>query len=189
LSETLLYDLDFFTVFSTDASMSVSSASHTMTEGTDAHSSVSWIIENLKKGETLNIKFSGGKASPTGTGGGTRPVISLRPNSTRSLSILMMIILGLALLAFIAVASRERRGSGVETRQLEDFRMRLVRRLARLDDVHESGAVPGAAYHAKRQELKNQIASIVLQIRKSQGRQKHDRSNHPNSGSEKKARK
>jgi hypothetical protein len=154
-----------------------------MTQGEGAHSAVSWGIENMKQGELLSIQFSGGSVQQAASGG-AQPVVSTIPNNTESLSILMMIILGLALLAFIAVASREQSDSSVQAQQLEDHRGLLVRRLARLDDVHESGAVPGAAYHAKRQELKNQVASVVIQLSKLSGRRKGGRSG---SGSEKRS--
>ena len=59
--------------------------------------------------------------------------------------------------------------------------------MAKLDDVYESGAVPTAAYHAKRKELKNQIVSVVLQLNKSVGKRKGDRANRSSSGSEKRS--
>jgi hypothetical protein len=183
LSEVLLYNVEQLTVFATDLEMAVSSPTHTMTQGEGAHSAVSWGIENMKQGELLSIQFSGGSVQQAASGG-AQPVVSTIPNNTESLSILMMIILGLALLAFIAVASREQSDSSVQAQQLEDHRGLLVRRLARLDDVHESGAVPGAAYHAKRQELKNQVASVVIQLSKLSGRRKGGRSG---SGSEKRS--
>ena len=182
LNEVLLFNIDQFTVFATDLNMSVSSSSHTMTQGDGAHSAVSWVIDNMKQGETLSIQFSGGTAQQAS--GGAQPVVSTIPNNTEGLSILMMIILGLALLAFIAVASRDQSDSGTRAKQLEDHRQLLVRRLARLDDVHESGAVPGAAYHETRLELKNQVASVVLQLNKLSGRRKGGHSNHSGSGSE-----
>ena len=104
-TENLLYDIDEFTVFATDVNMSVSSSSHTITKDEGPHESLSWIIENLKQGELLDLQFSGGSVQPATTGG-AQPIVSTIPNNTEELSILMMVILGLALLAFMVVASR-----------------------------------------------------------------------------------
>jgi hypothetical protein len=186
LNEVLLYDIDQFTVFATDPDMSISSPSHTMREGDGTHSAVSWVIENLKKGETLSIQFTGGTVKQA-SASGAQPVVSTVPNNTEGLSILMMTILGLALLAFVAVASREQSDIGARVKQLEEHRQLLVRRMARLDDVHESGAIPGAAYQTKRMELKNQVASVVLQLNKLSGRRKGGHSDRSGSGSEKRS--
>jgi hypothetical protein len=175
-NEAVYYDTDRFTVFSTDSHMSVTSSSHTLTRGEGANGVPLWTIANLKKGDVINLRFSGGHAQPAAAGG-PKPTIVVIPDHTKTLSILIMIILGLALLAFFSVASREQHTSGAQAEQLEKFRQVLITRLARLDDVYESGAIPGGAYHSKRQELKNQIASLMMHIKRTSGKNRGRRKN------------
>ena len=86
------------------------------------------------------------------------------PNDAENLSLVLMVILLLALVAFTSIAVREPRIDGAEALRLQEYREVLVRRLARLDDLHETGAIPGAAYQAKRAEIKNRIASIMFRL-------------------------
>jgi hypothetical protein len=47
---------------------------------------------------------------------------------------------------------------------LSQYRDVLIERLAKLDDLRETGAIPAGAYQAKRMELKNQLASLIIRL-------------------------
>lgn len=163
MTETIQQDIEQFTIFATDMEMTITSASHELLSGEGPHASVSSMIKNLKKGEELKLAFKGGITQPTDAGG-PQPVVTVVPNSAEGVSFLLMIILLLALVAFIGIAVREPRVTGADSLHLKEHRDVLVRRLAKLDDMHETGAIPAATYQSKRSELKNQIASIMFRL-------------------------
>jgi hypothetical protein len=163
LDEKLQYDIDQFTIFATDAEMEIASSSHELATDEGAHAGVQWDISGLKAGEVLNLSFRGGTSQESAGGGGQRMVIVV-PNDAENLSLVLMVILLLALAAFTSIAVREPRMDGAEALRLKDYREILVGRLAKLDDLHETGAIPGAAYQAKRAEIKNQIASLMFRL-------------------------
>jgi hypothetical protein len=86
------------------------------------------------------------------------------PNEAEQLSLVLMVILLLALVAFTAIAMREPRVAGAEALRLSQHRNVLIHRLAKLDDLSEMGVIPSAAYHAKRVELKNHVASLTFRL-------------------------
>ena len=161
--EKLQHDIEGFTIFATDAEMEIASSSHELITEEGAHAGVQWEIKGLKAGEVLNLSFHGGTSQGSSEGGGRRMVIVV-PNDAEKLSMVLMVILLLALVAFTGIAVREPRIDGAEALRLRDHREVLIRRLAKLDDVYETGAIPGAAYHAKRAEIKNQVASLMFRL-------------------------
>jgi hypothetical protein len=166
LDETLQYDIDGFTIFATDAEMSVASSSHDLTQGEGPHAGVSWDIGGLKKGDVLNLSFRGGVGQESASSGGAQPSVIVVPNETENLSLVLMVILLLALVAFTGIAVREPRVAGAEALRLSQHRNLLIQRLAKLDDLNATGAIPSAAYHAKRAELKTQVASLTFRLGK-----------------------
>jgi hypothetical protein len=166
-SEKLQYDMESFTIFATDAEMKITSPSHDFVEEQGAHAGVSWKIDTLKGGEQLELAFQGGvsqEVSPPSS----QASVTVIPNDAESLSTLLLVILLLALAAFSGIALREHDPAKADAETLAGHRDLLVSRLARLDDMHEAGAIPGAAYQIKRTEIKNQIASLIYRL--NQGR-------------------
>jgi len=163
LEEKLQYDIESFTIFATDREMEIASSSHELGTEDGPHAGVSWEIDGLKTGQVLNLSFRGGTSQESSVGRSQRMVIVV-PNDTEGLSLVLMIILLLALFAFTAIAVREPRVDGAEALRLQEYREVLIRRLAKLDDVYETGAIPGAAYWAKRAEIKNQVASLMFRL-------------------------
>ena len=169
INEKLLYDIEGFTIFATDAEMAIASSSHDLAQGEGPHAGVSWDINGLERGDVLNLSFSGGvnQEQAAAAGGGQHTVIVV-PNEAENLSLVLMVILLLALVAFTGIAMREPLVDGSEALRLSQHRKMLIHRLAKLDDLHETGAIPSAAYHAKRTELKNQVASLTFRLGKSE---------------------
>jgi hypothetical protein len=170
MNEKIHYDIESITIFATDVDMTIHSHSHELAQVEGPHASVSWAINGLKKGQELNLHFQGGADQQVAAaGGGSQPAISVVPNSADSLSTLMMAILLLALMAFAGIALREPHAVGAEALHLKEYRDVLVGRLAKLDDLNQTGAIPAAAYQSKRAELKNQIASLMYRLNASGG--------------------
>jgi hypothetical protein len=163
MNEKLRYDIDSFTIFATDSDMKITSSSHELVPAEDAHAAVSWTIDGLKKGDTLNLTFHGG-TSQAPEAATSRATVIVVPDDAESLSLFLMFILILALMTFTGIALREPRLTGAETHYLQEYRDVLIRRVAKLDDVYETGAIPATAYHAKRAELKNQVASLIFRL-------------------------
>ena len=163
LDEKLQHDIESLTIFATDREMVIASSSHDLVLGEGAHAGVSWEINELKKGDVFNLSFRGGSNQESAEGGSQRMVIVV-PNETENLSLALMVILLLALVAFTGIAVREPRIDGAEALRLQEYRDVLIGRLAKLDDVHETGAIPAVAYHAKRAEIKNQVASLMFRL-------------------------
>jgi hypothetical protein len=166
MNEKIQYDIDSFTIFATDAEMEISSSSHELAEGGGPHEGVSWEIKGLKRGDVLNLSFRGGVNQETASGGsgeGQHMVIVV-PNDAENLSLILMVILLLALVTFVGIAMKEPRIDGAEALRLSQYRDVLIERLAKLDDLRETGAIPAGAYQAKRMELKNQLASLIIRL-------------------------
>lgn len=166
-TEKLQYDIESFTIFATDAEMKITSPSHGFAEQEGAHAGISWTINGLKRGEQLELAFSGGVSQQVSEPR-SQATVTVIPNDAESLSILLLAILLLALATFSGIALREQDAARADATSLGEHRDLLVARMARLDDLHEAGAVPGAAYQIKRAEIKNQIASLMFRL--NQGR-------------------
>ena len=162
LEEELLYDIESFTIFATDQEMEITSSSHELGTDDGPHAGVSWEIDGLEAGQVLNLAFRGGTNQESSAR--SQRMVSAVPNDTEGLSLVLMVILLLALFAFTGIAVREPRIDGAEALRLQEYREVLIRRLAKLDDVYETGAIPGAAYRAKRAEIKNQVASLMFRL-------------------------
>jgi hypothetical protein len=169
INEKLLYDIEGFTIFATDAEMAIASSSHDLAQGEGPHAGVSWDINGLTGGDVLNLSFRGGAdQEQTAASGGSQHMVIVVPNEAENLSLVLMVILLLALIAFIGISMREPRVDGSEALRLSQHRNLLIQRLAKLDDLNETGAIPSAAYHAKRAELKNQVASLTFRLGESE---------------------
>jgi len=163
LDERIQHDIESLKIFATDSEMTIASSSHDLVTEEGAHAGVSWDINDLKKGTALNLAFSGGSSQPEPAANQQSMVIVV-PNDAERLSMLLMAVLLLAMVAFVVIAIKEPRIAGTEALHLGEYRDVLLARLAKLDDVHETGAIPAAAYHAKRAEIKNQVASLIYRL-------------------------
>jgi hypothetical protein len=175
MNEKLQYDIENFTIYATDAEMAITSSSHDLVPGEGPHASVSKSFSDLKQGDVLNLSFSGGTSQQPEAATGAQSQVFAVPNDAEDLSMLLMIILLLALVAFVGIAMKEPRVAGTEALHLNDHRNLLVARLAKLDDLHETGAIPAAAYQSKRAEIKNQIASLTFRMNKVSGQGRSSR--------------
>jgi hypothetical protein len=163
-TEAILYDIDNLTVFSDDPDMRITSESVELVGIEDPHAAAAYVVDGLKRAGELHLHISGGSGS---TAGESRrgPVVQIVPNATEDLSFIVMAILLVALLTLAGIALGESKSPANVQVQLERHKKLLLKRMAKLDDLHETQAVPAAAYHAKRTELKNQLASLIYQLK------------------------
>jgi hypothetical protein len=77
---------------------------------------------------------------------------------------MVMVVLLLALLAFVGVSQQGAHNPLDDPKQLRRWYELVLKRLAKLDDLHEAQTIPGEVYHIKRAELKNQLASLMLRL-------------------------
>jgi hypothetical protein len=74
------------------------------------------------------------------------------------------------MLGVLAVTTRGAVSPMAQRERLESIYDVLLKRLARLDDLNDAGAVAHDVYKAKRAELKNQIASVLYQLQAASGK-------------------
>lgn len=161
-SEKLLYNIDRFKIFSDDRNLKITSKSNDLVNIEDPHAAVAYIIDGLKTNDELSIHFAGGSSNTDGET--QRTAIQIVPNIMEDLSFIVMAILLIALLVIVVMALRETQAPLEQNAQLKRHKDVLVTRLAKLDDLYETKAVPPAVYHAKRSELKNQLASLIYRL-------------------------
>jgi hypothetical protein len=109
-----------------------------------------------------------------------RSVVTV-PNRMENPSTMLMVAVLLAMLAIIGIATRGPSGLVDQRQHLQEFYETLLKRMARLDDLNEAGAVAHDVYKSKRAELKNQIASVLYQLQAG-GKKKRRPSSRPEPG-------
>jgi hypothetical protein len=168
LAQAVYYDIGHVSLFAVDPDMQITSSTHTLQKQDDVHGMASWTLHGLSGGSTLELKFVGGhEHAPQiagGQGGGDGQV-NVAASQSEPFSRYLMLTLGLVLgtLAFVAL-----RGSGDpldDPKVLRSYYDILVTRLARLDDLHATGAVSKDAYKAARESLMTKLGVIALQMR------------------------
>ncbi len=80
-------------------------------------------------------------------------------------SLMLMFVVLFVLASFAAVALRGSVSPLSRPGTLRDWYGLLVRRLAKLDDLHAAEAVPADVYRPRREELKTQLASLMIRLR------------------------
>lgn len=174
-------EIQNMTIYAINANMDVSSDNVTLGAGKPVHGMTAHSVPVLAAGQTLDLTFKGGdpiSASPAGGdphAGGRQPTILMVPNRMENPSILLMVGTMLALLALTGVAMRGAENPLDRREHLQSHYDLLLKRLARLDDLHGTGVVAPDVYRAKRAELKNQLASLMYRLRSGKGKTKRTR--------------
>jgi hypothetical protein len=162
LSEKVLYNIDRLTILSDDPEMKITSESNEIVGIEDPNAAAAYSVEGLKPDDEFTLHFAGGSAESVSET--QQAAIQIIPNATENLSFTVMAVLLIALLVIIIIALRETQAPVELNAQLERHKNVLLTRLAKLDDLYETQAVPAAAYYAKRSELKNQLASLIYRL-------------------------
>jgi len=85
-------------------------------------------------------------------------------------SLMIMVILLLALTAFMGITLHGTRDPLSDPANLRNYYDTLLRRMARLDDMLAAHTIPAEVHRAKREELKTQLGSLMRLIREREGR-------------------
>ncbi len=163
LSPPLLYSLDELTLFNVDPDMEVVSATTDFEINDAAHDMIAMTASDLAKGSELAITFTGGSGESrvTQEQGGT---VRMVPNAMEQPSLILMLLILLALAAFTGIAIYGSVNPLSRRENLDTWYNLLVKRLAKLDDLHEAQAIPTDVYRLRRDELKTQLASLMVRI-------------------------
>jgi hypothetical protein len=168
LSEKILYDIDKCTILSEDTDLKITSETNELVAVADPHAAVAYAVEGLKRDDEFRLHFAGGGGAVAAT---PSAAIQVVPNAAEGFSFTVMAILLIVLLAFVSMALKETKEPPEKKQQLKQHKKILLTRLAKLDDLYETQAVPAAVYYAKRSELKGQLASLIYRL----GRGSEDR--------------
>lgn len=175
MSFTLPYPIEEMTVYAINDGMTVTSRTLTLGKSEAVHGMTAYALSDIPANTKIDLTFSGGGALPATAMGenpggqgdqastGTGAVISI-PNRMENPSILLMVGVMLAMLAVIGFATRGTTSPIDKPERLNAYYQLLLKRLARLDDLNEAGAVAHDVYKAKRTELKNQLASLQYRM-------------------------
>jgi hypothetical protein len=164
--------IETMTIYTINSGMTVTSSTVKLGVGEAIHGMTAYEVSNLAAGTTLELTFRGGGPLEMAAAGGEDPhggasagtsVITM-PNRMENPSTMLMVAVLLAMLAIVGMATRGPSGVGDQREHLQEFYETLLKRLARLDDLNEAGAVAHDVYKAKRAELKNQVASVLYQL-------------------------
>lgn len=171
LEESLLYDVSELIVFNLDPTMSIETGGAPF-ETRETEGLVSYTARDLDAGTELALSFTGGSdqaaggamdATETTRRGGGTTVITV-PNEAESLSLVMMLLILVLLFGFIAMAARGPMSTAERVAHMRQHRDDLLARLAKLDDLHAAGTVPGPVHQATRADLKKQLAAVMFQV-------------------------
>jgi hypothetical protein len=169
LRQEFPYDLEGVTVYGEDPEMSITSETTTFERDTSGHDMVAYVSGSVSAGTPVAIRFAGGSGqSMVGEGGGgtaSRGAVMILPNHMEEASLMIMMILLLALTAFMGITLHGTRDPLQDPDNLRSYYNTLLRRMARLDDMLEAQAVPADVHRSKREELKTQLGSLMHRIR------------------------
>jgi len=177
LSSSLLYAIDELTLFNVDPTMEVQSSTTNFEVDDAAHGMIAMTATDLAKGSELTITFTGGSGEvATQTG---QPAIRLVPNAMEASSLILMLLILLALAAFTGIATYGSVDPLSRRENLDSWYNLLVKRLAKLDDLHAAQAIPSDAYRLRREELKTQLASLMVRINEIAASRQNDTGGEP----------
>jgi len=180
--------IETMTIYTINSGMTVTSSTVKLGVGEAIHGMTAYEVSNVAAGTTLELTFRGGgplemAAAGEEPQGGTpagRSVVTA-PNRMENPSTMLMVAVLLAMLAIVGIATRGPSGFVDQRQHLQEFYETLLKRMARLDDLNEAGAVAHDVYKSKRAELKNQIASVLYQLQAG-GKKKRRPSRRPEPG-------
>lgn len=170
ITDELLYDIDEVIVYGVDPDMKVMANVDVVVEEA-AHEMVSYTMPSLKQGTKLELTFTGGSGRssiPAAEAQATPGSISVVPNEMEDVSLMMMVIVLLALLAFMGIAVQGGGDPLDQPAKLRAYYEVLLKRLARLDDLRHAEAIPTDVYRHRREELKSQLAALMQRLRDSE---------------------
>jgi hypothetical protein len=172
LAYTLPTDIENLAIYAVNPHMSVTSKTLALGAGESVHDMTAYELTNLTKGTEFQLTFAGGDAlsEPAAGGseasaasGGGSTVVILPPRGENA-SFMLMVIMLLALLAFVGLAAHGAVNPLNQAGQVKAYYNRLLARLAKLDDLNTAGMIAPDVYSAKRTELKTQLAALRYRL-------------------------
>jgi|GEM_PF-1775725 len=161
-----LYDVDEFSIFGADTSMTISAAHPRLTNAGKTHGMTEYTAKSVAAGTELNVTFSGG-SEQTQVAAGHGNVLTVH-NGMQNASIVVIVLVLLAMMAFMGMSLRGNPNPLDNPKNLKAYYHGLLQRLARLDDLHAAQAVDREAYTVRREQTKRQLAAIVYRLRSSE---------------------
>jgi len=170
IDHKLLSDVEDLVVYAVNPGMSASSKTLALGAGETVQGMKVYELTNLTKGSEFQLTFAGGDPIPADQGagsadaaGGGSTVVSLPPRG-ESTSFMLMVIVLLALLAFVGIAAHGAVNPLNQSKQVRAYYDLLLKRLAKLDDLNSAGMIAPDVYAAKRTELKTQLAALRYRL-------------------------
>ena len=178
LGYKLMTDIEKMTVYAVNPGMAVTSSTLNLGLGESVHDMTAYELSTLAKGSQIQLTFAGGQAisEPVG-GGGTGSATSgsggtsvvVLPPSAEGTSFLLMVIVLLALVAFVGIAAHGTVNPLDQAGQVRAYYDLLLKRMAKLDDLSGADMIPSDVYAAKRAELKTQLAALRYRLHAEKG--------------------
>jgi hypothetical protein len=176
LSYKLNSDIEGMTLYAVNPGMKFTSETLELGNGESVQGMTAYDVTGLTKGSSFRLTISGGEpvsAATTGQGGGGgQSSIVILPAGAENVSIMVMVIVLLALLAFLGIATHGETNPLGQEDQVRTYYNVLLKRMAKLDDLRETGMVAADVYSAKRAELKTQIAALMYHLHTGKGGKK-----------------
>ena len=155
--EKFKYDIDELVVMVGDPAVQVSQAGAPLERGEDMHGFATYRLAEIDAADEVVLTFAGGTTTPPQ---GSMPQIHIVPNETNTLSLVLLIVLGLALIGMVVFVALQPRRAGIDPEVLAAHREALLDELAKLDDLHKTGTLSEKVYADKRNELITALAQI-----------------------------
>lgn len=172
LDAPLLHDIEQMTIYAVSPQMTITSSTLPLGPAQQVQGMTAYDLANLTAGTTMNLDISGGQMLQGNSNGemsdaqsgGSQPNVIILPAESEDTSILIMVVVLLALVALMGISVRDDTNPLSEDDRVRDYYELVLKRLARLDDLHEAETVPSDVYRAKREELKTQLASLRYRL-------------------------
>lgn len=175
LSYKLTSDIENMTLYAVNPGMKFTSETLELGGGERVQGMMAYDVTGLTEGSPFQLTVSGGEpvsaAAGQGGHGGQSSIVTL-PVAAESVSLLVMVIVLLALLAFLGIATHGGTNPLDQDDQVRSYYNVLLKRMAKLDDLRETGMVAPDVYSAKRAELKTQIAALKYHLHTGKGAKK-----------------
>jgi hypothetical protein len=174
-------EIEEMKIYAINPNMDVTSSDIELGAAQSVHGMTAYAVTGLAPGTTFDITFKGGdpiNSAPAGAdphAGGASPTVILQSNRMENPSILLMVAILLALVAVVGVGMRGATSPVDRYDQLSNYYDLMLRRMAKLDDLHGAGVVAPDVYAAKRAELKMQLAALKYRLQANAGSKKKRR--------------
>jgi hypothetical protein len=170
ITDELLFDVDEIIVYGVDPDMKVMANVDVVAEEA-AHEMVAYTMSSLERGTKVELTFTGGSGRssiPSESQQASPGAVTVVPNEMEDVSLMMMVIVLLALLAFMGIAVQGGGDPLDQPAKLRAYYEVLLKRLARLDDLRHAEAIPTDVYRHRREEIKSQLAALMQRLRESE---------------------